>query len=409
MTGLEYILLAAFVAVVAITVWFARLTIKITSWLRILWEKHDMLLSAAQDLDLQVSELTHAIKSMDTDKALRESAYSRLLELLDDADADMAWMSALISERDSDITLWLGVAEDSKKEIGELRETIARNNIDIANLDADYEALGNQLESVMKNHTLTPICHSCKRRMKKDSVLVNGVYTCDWCKGKTAKAEEAPNVEPELPSIGTWDTAMQEMKLGRSVFNANYHGGIARLRIVDNRIQIWARNKFEDLCAIESKFMPPNRLSEGWEIYVEPAKPLLANAKVGDIVATWREMKYLQIEVIEDGLVVCEGIKYDLDGNPVRWNRTHYVPMHGHTQKIESVQSIAPEGTAEWAWQMLLLSHKVAGRVGIYEREGDMIYVISNGERYPLGTEVCEWLNMMKKTSGWQLYKESDK
>jgi len=80
-----------------------------------------------------------------------------------------------------------------------------------------------------------------------------------------------------------------------------------------------------------------------------------------------------------------------------------------------SSQSLAPEGTAEWAWHMMLLGHRVSQKASCAE-----YYAIYNGECYPYydcnGTinrfgnklEFCKPLPYRYST-GWQIYKPEPK
>jgi hypothetical protein len=86
-------------------------------------------------------------------------------------------------------------------------------------------------------------------------------------------------------------------------------------------------------------------------------KPLLADAKVGDLCKTDLD-EWIQID---DAPEPPSPILYHID-RPFKGNIIHTEPL-------------APEGTAEWAWQMLVLGKKIARtswRSGCY-------YVIHNG------------------------------
>ena len=80
-------------------------------------------------------------------------------------------------------------------------------------------------------------------------------------------------------------------------------------------------------------------------------KPLLADAKVGDLCqrrdGKWAQITWFDVED-KDSYKIGEGF-YDLDG----------VCYGGNQPDIISTEPLAPEGSAEWALQMLLLGKKV--------------------------------------------------
>ena len=89
----------------------------------------------------------------------------------------------------------------------------------------------------------------------------------------------------------------------------------------------------------------------GWQIYKEP-KPLLAKAKVGDLCQR-RDGKWVQI----DRLLSIGGmpwICYEIGG--LRYiNNGEQLNSKLSELGIISTEPLAPEGTAEWAWQMQTL------------------------------------------------------
>lgn len=126
-------------------------------------------------------------------------------------------------------------------------------------------------------------------------------------------------------------------------------------------------------------------VQSGWQIYKEP-KPLLAKAKVGDLCQR-RDGKWVQI----DRLLSIGGmpwICYEIGG--LRYiNNGEQLNFKLSELGIISTEPLAPEGTAEWAWQMLKLqkpvSHPAEGKLQDtdYTKEG--------------------FVRCMAKT-GWQLY-----
>lgn len=100
--------------------------------------------------------------------------------------------------------------------------------------------------------------------------------------------------------------------------------------------------------------MEKTRLIE--DILSAKPKPLLADAKVGDLCQL-RSGKYTQIAKIEDGIFkyqapdenFCIGLYWcDITGNTDKWGKVEDFDII-HTEPL------APEGSAEWAWQMLNL------------------------------------------------------
>jgi len=138
---------------------------------------------------------------------------------------------------------------------------------------------------------------------------------------------------------------------------------------------------------------------DGWQIYVEPEqpKPLLADAKVGDLVKL-RNGSYSQIVEVEDGSVFKyqnpEAIERsrvalflcDENGDTSRWGKVKDVD-------IIFTEPLAPEGTAEWAWQMLMLRKPVS-----HPAEGEFQDTDYTKEGF---------VRCMAKT-GWQIYEEPE-
>ena len=124
--------------------------------------------------------------------------------------------------------------------------------------------------------------------------------------------------------------------------------------------------------------------STGWQIYKEP-KPLLADTGIGDIVKTnlgdWLQivdtpcLRFGHDECYRthDGLYWWECGVCDTDS----------------TYRLVAVEPLAPEGTAEWAWQMLKLQKPVS-----HPAEGELQDTDYTKEGF---------VRCMAKT-GWQLY-----
>lgn len=119
-----------------------------------------------------------------------------------------------------------------------------------------------------------------------------------------------------------------------------------------------ARNCLAGMSVCSKEQWVANAIDNGWQIYHEP-KPLLADAKVGDLVKL-RNGSYSQIVEVKDGSVSV--FKYqnpevigsvalfwcDENGDTSRWGKVKDFD-------IIFTEPLAPEGTKEWAWQMMLL------------------------------------------------------
>ena len=145
-----------------------------------------------------------------------------------------------------------------------------------------------------------------------------------------------------------------------------------------------------------------------WQIYKEP-KPLLAEAKVGDLCQR-RDGKWVQIDrlVSFGGLPwICYeagGQRYINTGTMLDYKRSNL--------DILSTEPLAPEGTAEWVWQMAKLGietkcHERKIRVA----KSGLIEVCYNGMAYamPLTQSKENRQYAIDKISecspdGWQLY-----
>ena len=145
-----------------------------------------------------------------------------------------------------------------------------------------------------------------------------------------------------------------------------------------------------------------------WRIYKEP-KPLLADAKVGDLVKL-RNGSYSQIVEVEDGSVfkyqnpeVISSIALflcDENGDTSRWGKVKDVDII-HTEPL------APEGSKDWAWQMMLL-----GKIIIHSeyRHENATWKMNNGTARSClaGMSACskeQWVaNAID--NGWKIYEE---
>lgn len=130
---------------------------------------------------------------------------------------------------------------------------------------------------------------------------------------------------------------------------------------------------------------------ENPETAKEP-RPLLADAQVGDLCQTRGEGYHLISDVYTDQR------KYAYERNCgdtiyVRENGMFNLINHEHPFDIIHTEPLAPEGTAEWAWQMLMLQKPV-----YHPAEGEFqdTYYTKEG-----------FVRCMAKT-GWQLYAEPE-
>jgi hypothetical protein len=140
-------------------------------------------------------------------------------------------------------------------------------------------------------------------------------------------------------------------------------------------------------------------------------KSLLADAKVGDLCQTRGEGYHLISDVYTDQR------KYAYEHNCgdtiyVRENGMFNLTNHEHPFDIIHTEPLAPEGTAEWAWQMAKLGIETkCSRGKIRISKSGMIEVCYNGMAYAMpmtqSPENRQYvINKMRECSpdGWQLY-----
>jgi len=173
MTGLELTLLLAFIGVVAIAVlavikwshygqwyhandnwWEAQLS-EIDKSIKLWHNFYVTALSAAQDLDLQVSDgNSHQIVQFNENQCL-------------------------LFERNS-----------ARKVADEAKVELDKTETERLELEAELAFLKSN------NHNIIKRCHSCGRGVAKSTPLVDGVYTCAKCAGK-----EVPYIEQPLRNL----------------------------------------------------------------------------------------------------------------------------------------------------------------------------------------------------------------
>ena len=123
-----------------------------------------------------------------------------------------------------------------------------------------------------------------------------------------------------------------------------------------------------------------------------PAKPLLADARVGDLCQR-RDGKWVQIDSVSHDRPCPVMCKSDIGGQDCFTldGRNHNAV--NNDKDIIHTEPLAEEGTAEWAWQMMKLGKPVS-----HPAEGEFqdTYYTKAG-----------FVRCMAKT-GWQLYEEPE-
>lgn len=121
---------------------------------------------------------------------------------------------------------------------------------------------------------------------------------------------------------------------------------------------------------------------------IEKPKHLLADAQVGDLCMT-REGVYYLIKYVDTDPIRYAYERKQGDTIYVRDNGMFNMINHEHPFDIIHTEPLATEGTAEWAWQMLMLQKPVS-----HPAEGEFqdTYYTKEG-----------FVRCMAKT-GWQLY-----
>lgn len=133
----------------------------------------------------------------------------------------------------------------------------------------------------------------------------------------------------------------------------------------------------------------------GWQIYAE--KPLLAEARKGDLCQR-RDGKWVQIDSLSNDRPCPIMCKSDIGGMDCFTldGRNHNAV--GDEKDIISTEPLAPEGTAEWAWQMLMLGKTVYNPLRYYSSSHGFITsdMLGNGSKQSF----VDW----QEPFGWQLY-----
>ena len=142
----------------------------------------------------------------------------------------------------------------------------------------------------------------------------------------------------------------------------------------------------------------------GWQIYKEP-KPLLADAKVGDLCKR-RDGKYVQVDSYSDDRPCPIMCKSDIGGQDCFTldGRNHNAV--NNDKDIIFTEPLAPEGTAEWALQMMKLGKKVIKPNSISPYILKANHIVRYGDN--ISWDVGHWLRVFDGTIGWQIYKEHE-
>ena len=173
--------------------------------------------------------------------------------------------------------------------------------------------------------------------------------------------------------------------------------------------------RHKDGCVVRPEYDSPSRAAifehypTGWQIYEEP-KPLLADTGIGDIVKTnlgdW--LQIVDTPCLRFGHDEChrthDGLYWDENG----------VCAVDSTYRLVAVEPLAPEGTAEWAWQMAKLGEETRCYEGkIRVAKSGRIEVCYNGMAYAMpltqSAENSQYaINKIRECSpdGWQIHEE---
>lgn len=204
---------------------------------------------------------------------------------------------------------------------------------------------------------------------------------------------------------GTAAWALYVMRMGRKVTNPKHDPRVYHLpeggMIHVNGIKSIATNQWIDYWCID--------IPDGWKIYEEPKpepEPLLADACVGDL-CKHRNGDWSQVIDTNGTYIPGQPIRTTLkDTNRINRNfclsGCHFTMQFDGEYDIIHTEPLATKGTAEWAWQMMLLGNKVwnpeldlhkAKRtmsqvLSIYYIDGGNIMVRNlSGERSVLGVQ----------------------
>lgn len=200
------------------------------------------------------------------------------------------------------------------------------------------------------------------------------------------KAKPKPLLAPE----GSVEWALYQMMQGKKVcqkdsdFKRHYKNGNV----------CWLDRAGKERSLTTDLFLKNFADTSDWQIYAE--KPLLAEAKVGDLVKR-RDGHWAQI-IETSGGVEFQPIEYLHNKRliAVTINGSYTVYNDYMQDDIVEYQPIAPEGSAEWALQMWKLGNDIRNETGVVlmaDYESEEIRVKHLVDVFP---------------SGWEIYKEPE-
>ena len=210
-----------------------------------------------------------------------------------------------------------------------------------------------------------------------------------------------------LVAEGSDDWALYQMMQGKWVV----HEKAYPCHIHANMIT-WSNTETPPMFTMQTPetWLSENFLHSGWQIYKEP-KPLLAEAKVGDLVKL-RNGSYSQIVEVKDGSVFKyqnpEAIERsrvalflcDENGDTSRWGKVKDVD-------IISTEPLATKGTKEWALQMMKLGkcvcHVKAPSIKYHRPTHYVKRVVRENCTDDMSDAV--WMEGAD-TTGWQIHEE---
>jgi len=183
MTGLELTLLLAFIAAVAIAVWALYKWSHFEQWYHTndnWWEA--MMSATDEEIKLWHFRYVNALNAAwDLDKQVSDGFYDSYRNMLHARDKQIDDMALVAKEMQSAIETCLSIIEDADADIAMLHTNMTEMFMEQQALQFERNGAYTELTSLKSNHILTPICHKCHRYMPKDSVLLDGVYTCAKC------------------------------------------------------------------------------------------------------------------------------------------------------------------------------------------------------------------------------------
>ena len=190
---------------------------------------------------------------------------------------------------------------------------------------------------------------------------------------------------------GTAAWALYMMRMGHKVTNPKddprvYYlpeGGIIQV----DGMEIIAGNKWIDYWCID--------IPDGWEIYEEPKpKPLLADAKIGDLCKR-RDGRFVSLSNVPPDSLYWEV------GNNLYYQDGRESLHEERDVDIVYTEPLAPEGSAEWALQMMKLGKTISRTDNQKE-----IYVYRDGKIVANEWHRAnqQWFLKYAEPTGWQLY-----